>query len=118
MLLGIETSFSSGKMCPSDPRLRDVELKLNKRALIPGFLLIWIGVIVTGVLSYLFSRESHPLAGVTIGSCLGACIGIIGSYWILFSQVLVKTREASIPVKVRIALPRHASKKRTSRTKI
>lgn len=85
----------------SNTKLKDVRLEFNKRVLGLSLLLIGFSIVLANILSYLFSRAgSHPLVGVTIGSCLGASIGIIGSYWILSSQILVKTREKTYTLDV------------------
>jgi uncharacterized membrane-anchored protein len=67
--------------------LKNIKIKWNKTILILGLSIIGLSIVISGILTYYWSR---CLLGVVIGSVIGAIIGVIGNFLILTSSKLIK----------------------------
>ena len=77
--------------------LSDVGLRIDKRWLTISLSFIGLSVVAANLLSYwLYEILWIPLLGVLIGSVTGASIGILGNYWLLKSNRIIKHIEGTL----------------------
>jgi len=78
------TKNSSAKV-----KLVDVGLDIDKKYLLAALVFIGVSVVLANVLSY-WLYNLYSLSDAIIGSMTGASTGVIGNYWLLKSNRLVK----------------------------
>lgn len=90
-------------------RLEDVGLKFERTYVVLALVFIGLSVVLANILSYWF-YELYSLTGVLIGSVIGASVGVLGNFWLLKSNRLVKKISAKLKDKVGINASMKAQK--------